>query len=481
MNAGEVDVCGFKPLRREGQIFLIEVEADDPPGRTVRAHGLRQCKAVPAAPGGEIDGDLARLGVEQPEHFVEQHGDVADFVHGTMVRTRYHERMSRNNRRNRRGKRGLHRPTEHRPPPGATPGTLAIDSDAPKPAIHLISYGEDDVVEIDIKDISEIRKRLGERRVTWINVDGLGDAETIRAVAAIFDLHPLALADVVNVHQRPKVEPYAGHLFCVTRMVQPQTGARSEQVGIFIGPNYILSFQERAGDVFDPIRDRIRHKRGRVRSMGPDYLAYLLLDAVIDGYFPVLDVYSDHIESLEEEVLAKSDRETANRIHNVKRDLLTLRRAIWPQREAMSTLLREESHLISAETRLYLRDCYDHAVQIMDMVETYRELTSGLMDVYLSSVSHRMNEIMKVLTIIATIFIPLTFIVGIYGMNFNPEVSRWNMPELNAPWGYPAVMLFMLGIALGMLGYFRHKGWLGGPRSRSAASRAEDENASRHP
>lgn len=481
MYAGEVDLRGFKPLRRKGQILPVKVESDDSTRCAVGADNSPQYEAVPAAPHGKIDGDLTRLGVKQVEYLVEQHWDVADFVHGTMVRTRYHERMSRNNRRNRRGKRGLHRPTEHRPPPGATPGTLAIDSDAPKPAIHVISYGEDDFVEQDIRDVSEIHKFLGERRVTWVNVDGLGDAETIRAVAAIFNLHPLALADVVNVHQRPKVEPYAAHLFCVTRMVQPQTGARSEQVSIFIGQNSILSFQERAGDVFDTIRDRIRHNRGRVRSMGPDYLAYLLLDAVIDGYFPVLDVYSDHIESLEEEVLAKSDRETATRIHNVKRDLLTLRRAIWPQREAMSTLLREDSNLISAETRLYLRDCYDHAVQIMDMVETYRELTSGLMDVYLSSVSHRMNEIMKVLTIIATIFIPLTFIVGIYGMNFNPEVSQWNMPELNSPWGYPAVMLFMLGIAIGMLGYFRHKGWLGGPRSRSAASRAHDEIESKRP
>lgn len=345
-------------------------------------------------------------------------------------------------------------PTKHRPPPGAAPGAMAVDVDAPKPVVRLFSYGEDDYEEHEITDIEQIREFRGKRDSTWINVDGLGDAATLQKIANIFDIHPLALADVVNVTQRPKVEPYPSQLFIVTRMVLPESGSRSEQVSVFLGANYVLSFQERAGDVFEPIRDRIRHKRGKVRTMGPDFLAYLLLDAVIDGYFPVLDRYSDQLEEVEHDVLTRPQTEAVTQLHHVKRDLLAVRRAIWPQREAMAALMREDSPLISAETRLHLRDCYDHAVQIMDMVETYRELAAGVMDLHLSSVSNRMNDIMKVLTIIATIFIPLTFIAGVYGMNF--EV----MPELGWRWGYPATIVLMLVIGIGMLVMFRRRGWL---------------------
>lgn len=361
------------------------------------------------------------------------------------------------------------RPTAHRPPPGAVPGSWKVDPDSPKPVIRLFCFDDADFIEKQIDSPAEIHQYLGSKRVTWINVDGLGDETMLREIGEIFQLHPLSLADVVNVHQRPKVESYPDHLFLVTRMMVLGQITGSEQVSVFLGESYLLSFQERAGDVFDPIRDRIRHKKGRVRSLGPDYIAYLLLDAVVDGYFPLLDEVSEQLERLEDETILEPSRETVTRIHAVKRDLLTIRRAIWPQREAISSLLRDDSKFISENTKLYLRDAYDHTVQIIDIVETYRELASGLMDVYLSSMSNRMNEIMKVLTIIATIFIPLTFVAGVYGMNFDPDASPWNMPELNWYFGYPLSLLTMALVAIGMLLFFRRRGWIGsGPRRRES-------------
>ncbi len=356
---------------------------------------------------------------------------------------------------------------------------LVIDPDASPSTIRVISYGPGEVHETSVTDPAEIRPLLGRRAVTWINIDGLGDAQMLRKVGEVFDLHPLSLADVVNTHQRPKIEPYDDHLFMVTRMAMiapaesgdaggddgaPHMAAPStvmEQVSIVVGENYVLSFQERAGDVFDALRDRIRSGKGRVRSMGADYLAYALVDAVVDGYFPVLDGLSERIESLEEETVTQPNRWTVAHVHGAKRDLLALRRAMWPQREAINAMLRDESRFISPEVKLYLRDVYDHAVQVIDILETYRELVGGLMDLYLSSVSNRMNEVMKVLTIIATIFIPLTFIAGIYGMNFAPESSPLNMPELTWYWGYPASLALMAVIALALLIYFHRRGWIG--------------------
>jgi len=232
-----------------------------------------------------------------------------------------------------------------------------------------------------------------------------------------------------------------------------------------LGPDYVLTFQERPGkDCIEPVRDRIRGNRGRIRGARADYLAYRLIDAVVDGYFPVLERYGELLEDLEEEVTVSVDRSLTSRIHQVKSDLLMIRRALWPHREAINTLVRDGCKLIDDETRIYLRDCYDHSVQLIDMVETYRELGADLRDLYLSSISNRMNEIMKVLTVISTIFIPLTFIVGIYGMNFNTEKSPWNMPELNWYYGYPLCWAVMAMVTAAMVAFFARKGWLGALR-----------------
>jgi magnesium transporter len=346
------------------------------------------------------------------------------------------------------------RRSRRRAAPGSPPGTLLPDPQAPRPIMQVIAYGQAEFIEKDIASPDEIPPLLGKYPVLWLNVDGLGDAEAIRKFGEIFSIHPLALEDVVNAHQRPKVEPYDKYLFIVLQMLLTGPRLDTEQLSLFLGTDFVLTFQEHPGDCFAPIRERIRKNHARIRCAGPDYLAYSILDAVVDYYFPALERYGEQLEDLEQEVVTKPARQTLARIHEVKRDLLALRRAVWPAREALNSLVRDESPFIARETRTYLRDCYDHAVRVIDIIETDRETAFGLLETYLSSMSNRMNEIMKVLTIIATIFIPLTFIVGIYGMNFT------NMPELHAPWGYPGVMILMGVIAGGMLLYFRRKGWL---------------------
>jgi magnesium transporter len=339
--------------------------------------------------------------------------------------------------------------------PGAPPGTLLPDPSALRPAMQVLAYGPAGFVEQTLSSPEAISSFLGQWPVVWLNVDGLGDVETIRKIGEIFGIHPLALEDVVNVHQRPKVEPYEKHLFIVMQMLLAGEKVDTEQLGLFLGGNFVLTFQEWPGDCFDPVRDRIRKNHGRLRAAGPDYLAYSLLDAVVDFYFPVLESYGERLETIEQQVVTEPRRETLAGIHDIKRNLLTMRRAAWPMREALNSLLREDNPFITGDTRTYLRDCYDHSVRIIDILETDRETAFSLLETYLSSLSNRMNEIMKVLTIIATIFIPLTFIVGIYGMNFV------NMPELHTRWGYPAIMALMAVIAGGMLLYFRRRGWLG--------------------
>jgi len=318
-----------------------------------------------------------------------------------------------------------------------------------------MAYGPGEAVEQTIADPAQVRDYLQQWRVTWVNVEGLGDAGIIRCLGDTFGLHSLALEDVVNVHQRAKVERYGEHDFIVARMPRVCENVETEQVSIFLGKNFVLTFQEGyPGDVFDPVRERLRKGVGRLRAAGPDYLAYSLIDAVVDSYYPVLERYGEDVEALELEVLARPGRATINRIHDVKRELLTLRRAIWPHREAINSLFRDSSSLIADETRLHLRDCSDHAIQIIDLVETYRELASSLMDVYLSSVSNRMNEIMKILTIITTVCVPPTLLAGIYGMNFD------NLPELHWPFGYFLVLAAMLVLMIGPLIYFWRRGWL---------------------
>ncbi|CAG0953144.1 partial Cobalt/magnesium transport protein CorA, partial [Anaerolineae bacterium] len=278
----------------------------------------------------------------------------------------------------------------------------------------------------------------------------------------VFSLHPLALEDVVHVHQRPKVEEYEAGFYLVMRMprFEGAVNVELEQLSLFFGPGYVVTFQEREGDCLEPVRERLRGSRGRVRQLGADYLAYTLLDAVIDAYFPILEVVGERLELLEDRVLLHPDRAVVEDIHHVKRELIAIRRAIWPLRDAVNRLEREEHPLIDRETQVYLRDCYDHCVQLVELVETYREVATGLLDVYLSSVSNRMNEVMKVLTIIATIFIPLGFVASVYGMNFDTSRSPYNMPELEWRYGYPYVLGLMAAMVIGLLVYFRVKRWI---------------------
>jgi len=349
--------------------------------------------------------------------------------------------------------------------PGAAPGTIRVHPDAEQPVMHVIAYGAESFAEGEIGSVGEIGTYLNQHAVTWINVDGLGSAATIRQLGERFNLHALSLEDVVNVHQRAKVEPYEQYIFLVSRMVKQQEQLETEQVSIFLGPNYVLSFQERRGDCFDPVRQRIRKSSGRIRAAGTDYLAYALVDAVVDSYFPVVDRYADRLDELDDLVLADSDPKIVSRLHQVRRDLLLLRRAVRPHREAINALIRETHQLMHDETRVYLRDCFDHTIQLMELLEVYRELCGDLSEQHRAMMSNRMNEIMKVLTIIATIFIPLSFIAGLYGMNFDTS-SPWNMPELEWRWGYPFALGLMLSVAGGMLAFFRRRGWIG--RSRRA-------------
>lgn len=358
-----------------------------------------------------------------------------------------------------------HKAVSHRAPVGAAPGAFRIDPSAPRPVIDVMAYGPDDFLAEEVRDLSRLEALMAAWPVVWVNVCGLGDEAILNRLKTLFALHPLALADVVNVAQRAKVEPYGDLLFIVTRMATVQEHKLdTEQMSLFLGRRFVLTFQEHVGDCLDPVRDRIRHNAGRIRSLGTDFLAYSLLDAVIDAYYPLLEQYGEWLEELEDEVVRRPDADAIQRVRGARRDMLTLRRALWPQRDAVNVLLRDPLPLVADETRIYLRDCYDHVSQLIDIIETQRELAAGLQDVYLSTVSNRMNEVMKVLTVISTIFIPLTFIAGVYGMNFDPDRSPWNMPELRWAWGYPAVLLVMAAVAGGMLLHFRRRGWLGGRR-----------------
>jgi magnesium transporter len=353
--------------------------------------------------------------------------------------------------------------------PGELPGTINIRANSPLPIIRLIDYN--DVNFIDKNNISaqECGDFLDTNSVSWVDVQGLGSLETLQTLGNIFKLHRLVLEDVVNMLERPKIEEYDQQLVIIARMIVPKDftcGFYSEQVSFVLGQHYLLTVQEEPEhDCFEPVRHRIQHNKGLIRKRGADYLAYALLDAIVDGFFPVLEKYGERIDELEEEVIVNPTRETLRSIYQVRRELLQLRRAIWPQRNVINSLIRDSNDLISEEVRFHLRDCYDHAVQVMDMVETYRELGAGLMDIYMSAVSNKMSEIMKLLTVVSAIFIPLTFIAGVYGMNFNTEKSPHNMPELNWYWGYPLCLAAMGIIAMTLLFIFWRRGWLENPSS----------------
>lgn len=343
--------------------------------------------------------------------------------------------------------------------PRFVPGSRPERCAAGPPVMRAIAYHDNDFIEKEISRPDEVSELLQNWPVTWLNVAGLGDAEVIEQLGRLFGLHPLALEDVVNVHQRAKVEQYGEHLFVVARMPRENEELATEQVSLFIGKNFVLTFIEDPGDSFEPVRTRLRGG-GRVREAGPGYLMYSLLDAIIDAYFPVIETFAERLDRLEDRVTTRPSRRAVAEIHAAKHSLRALRRMLWPLREAVNSLVRDPSPLIDEDTRVHLRDCYDHLVQIIDLLETYRELCSDLTDLYLSSLSNRMNEVMKVLTIIATIFMPLSFITGLYGMNFHTDASRWNMPELSWRFGYFYALGLMSLTVLTMLWYFRSKGWL---------------------
>lgn len=342
------------------------------------------------------------------------------------------------------------------PPVGARPGTLVIEPGGQIPDIRVMDYTPAAVVEREHVPPRELPEVMHDDATTWIDVRGLADEAILREIGEVLRLHPLALEDVVNAPQRPKSEPYDEHQLVILRMGTLVDGRlQLEQVGFLIGERYVATFQERVGDVFDPIRTRIRQGRGALRSSGASYLAYALIDTIIDAFYPVLEALGDELASLDEEVVEHPTRRTLRRIHAAKRRLLELRRAVWPHRDVINALLRDDSVFIDANTRLYLRDTYDHAVQQLDVLESYRETASGLLDVYLSSESNRTNEVMRTLTVTASIFIPLTFIAGVYGMNFEA------MPELRSSIGYPLVLAAMVLTAGGLFWKFRRLGWMG--------------------
>jgi len=342
---------------------------------------------------------------------------------------------------------------------GLPPGTLVHigEKKAETPKITIMDYDEARFQEKEIKTIEECFLFKDKPTVTWINIDGLHEVEILEKLGECYGLHPLVLEDILNTDQRPKMEDYGEYLYIVLRMLNyndKSSEIESEQISLVLGPNFVFSFQEREGDTFNPIRDRIRNSKGRIRKMGADHLAYTLLDSIIDNYFIILEKLGEKIEFLEEEVITRPTPETLQTVHHLKREMIFLRKGVWPLREVISGLERGESSLIKESTRIYLRDVYDHTIQTIDTIETYRDMVSGMLDIYLSSISNRLNAVMKVLTIIATIFMPLTFLAGIYGMNFK------YMPELEWRWGYPAVWFAVVLISVSMLIYFRKKRWL---------------------
>jgi magnesium transporter len=342
---------------------------------------------------------------------------------------------------------------------GLPPGSLIpmVVKTQDKTNITLFHYDESRCAEREAVTAEECFPLKETTTVCWINVDSVHNAEVMKRLGEAFNLHPLVLEDILNTEQRPKLEDYGDYCYIVLKMLTYSSESIiSEQVSLILGKNYVISFQEagKPGDVFDPIRKRLRNGGGRIRKQGADFLAYSLMDAIVDQYFVILEAISERIEILEEELVNNPVPETVNAIHRLRREMIYLRRSVWPLREVVNSLYRGELALMTPATHIYLRDLYDHTVRVIDTIETLRDLLSGILDIYLSSVSYRMNEIMKVLTIIATVFIPLTFIVGVYGMNFD------FFPELHWHWAYPILWIIMTGVALAMLVFFRRKKWI---------------------
>lgn len=348
---------------------------------------------------------------------------------------------------------------------GLPPGTIVHVGDKRTETVKItvMDYDKDHCRIQEITDVAELLPFRDNPTVTWINIEGIHDVKIIERMGRYFSIHPLVLEDILHTTQRPKIEDFEGYIYIVLRMFyhsdiedENDTGPEviSEQVSLVLGSNFLISFQEAGGDTFDPIRMRLESSKGRIREMGADYLAYALIDSIVDNYFVVLEKLGERIEILEDELLDDPGPETLGKLHVLRNEIIFLRKSAWPLREVSNRLLREESGLISRTTQIYIKDIYDHIIQVIDTIETYRDMLSGMLDIYLSSISNRMNEVMKVLTIIATIFIPLTFLAGVYGMNFR------YMPELSWRWGYPFLWSIMITIGISMFFYFRKKKWL---------------------
>ena len=340
---------------------------------------------------------------------------------------------------------------------GLPPGTIVSDGTASQKAkITLIDYSPKHCQEKNVPGVEECFPFKDSSSVTWINLEGI-DPSSIQTLNEHFQIHPLVSEDIIHTGQRPKMEVYDRYIFIVLKMIYFQDGTDEivdEQISLILGPGYVISIQEKEGDVFDPIRTRLREGKGRIRGQGADYLAYSLLDAIVDNYFLILEKRGEVMEELEDDILTDSGPDILHDIHQFKKEMIYLRKQVWPLREVISGLQRNESSLIQTSTLVYLRDVYDHTIQVIDSIESFRDMITGMHDIYFSSISNRMNEIMKVLTIFAAIFIPLTFVAGIYGMNFK------YMPELSWRWGYFGALGLMACIAAGLIGYFKKKNWL---------------------
>jgi len=325
-----------------------------------------------------------------------------------------------------------------------------------KPKISIIDYDKDNFEEKVIDTVEECFPLKDKSTISWINIDGIHQIDIVEKLGKHFELHPLVMEDIVHTTQRPKMEDYDSYIYIVLKMLRLEgnDNVKGEQISIILGKDFVLSFQEVEGDTFNSVRERIRNSKGRIRTMGADYLAYALIDSIVDNYFIIIERFGDILEELEDKLIEDPGPETLQSIHDMKKEMIYLRKSIWPLREVINGMERTESALFNEATFRFLRDVYDHTIQVAETIETYRDILSGILDVYLSSVSNKMNEVMKTLTIIATIFIPLTFLAGMYGMNFS------YMPELGWKWGYPAVWSLNITIFLGMYIYFRKKNWL---------------------
>ena len=342
---------------------------------------------------------------------------------------------------------------------GLPPGSLVHVGEEKEDAVRItyFEYSKEQFHEGTLTDIRECRPRKDGETISWLSISGVHRADVIEGVGELFHLHPLLLEDVMNTDQRAKFEDYGDYIFVVMKGLVTdgvRRGIEAEQISVVLGADYVITFEEGEGNIFGPVRERLRADKGRIRKMGPDYLLYSLIDAVVDNYFVVLEKLGERVDILEDALVTRVEQTALSSLHQLKTEMIFLRRSVWPLREVVGSLERGETRFISDQMSVYLRDVYDHVVQVMDSVETYRDMLSGMLDIYLSSLSNRLNEVMKVLTIIATIFIPLTFIVGVYGMNFK------YMPELEFSWGYPAILLLMAVVTVFMLLYFRRKRWL---------------------